>query len=293
MSTRKNRGHDHPSTYFVEDRANQEELARLQILDRMATKGMRGVLPEQPDPGSFQRVIDVGCGTGGWLIDTAKTYPTISQLIGIDVSSTIITYARSQAKKQGVSDRVEFHVMDALHRLEFPTDYFDLVNHRMAWSWLRTWDWPKLLQEYRRVCRPGGVIRLTEADLPEGNSPAMMHLHRLLLRATYEAGRLFSAESNGVNSQLADLLHRYGVQSIQTRSYTVQYRVGTAEWQDFYEDMSRVYRTAMPFLRKWTKANEDYETTYQQAISEMQQLDFVATWNLVTAWGRESTLKSP
>lgn len=285
MSTPRNQRREHPSTYFVEDRSNQEELARLQILDQLATTGMGGVLPEQPDPTIFRRVLDVGCGSGGWLIEAAKTYPTISLLVGVDVSSTMTAYARNQAEVQQVSDRVEFHAMDALRRLEFPNGYFDLVNHRMGWSWVRTWDWPKLLQEYQRVCIPGGVIRVTEADLPSGNSPAMMHLHHLLLQAVYHAGRLFTTDSNGVNAQLADLLHRYGVQHVQTRTYRLEYHVGTPEGQKFYEDMSRAYRTALPFLRKWTNASEDYDKTYQQALIEMQQPDFVAVWNLLTAWG--------
>ena len=76
---------EHPSTYFVQDHSNQEELTRLQIQDELITAGMGGVLPEQPDPARLQRVLDVGCGTGGWLIETARTYPTIELLIGVDV----------------------------------------------------------------------------------------------------------------------------------------------------------------------------------------------------------------
>ena len=60
-----------PNTYFVQDRSNEDEFARLRVLDRMLTTGMGGVLPEQPDPTRFKRVLDVGCGAGGWLIETA------------------------------------------------------------------------------------------------------------------------------------------------------------------------------------------------------------------------------
>ena len=44
----------------------------------------------------------------------------------------------------------------------------------------------------------------------------------------------------------------------------------------------------LPFLHKWTRVPHDYENIYQQALSEMQQPDFVATWNLLTAWGKTS-----
>src|SRR5712691_3571186 len=128
MTTPTNPRREHPSTFFVQDRGNVEELSRLQLQDQMVTTSMGGVLPEQPDPTIFQRVLDVGCGTGGWLIETAKTYPTMTRLVGIDANSHIIEYARAQAKVEQLHERVEFHVMDALLILEFPKDYFDLVN---------------------------------------------------------------------------------------------------------------------------------------------------------------------
>src|SRR5215472_14472607 len=128
MSTPTNPRPEHPSTYFVQDRSNEEELSRLQTQDQMVTTSMGGVLPEQVDPTIFERVLDVGCGTGGWLIATAKAYPTIKLLIGIDINRKMVEYARELAERAGVADRVEFHVMDGLGRLEFPQDFFDLVN---------------------------------------------------------------------------------------------------------------------------------------------------------------------
>lgn len=289
MSNPTNPRREHPSTYHVQDRSNEEELTRLQIQDQMITAGMGGVLPEQPDPTMFQRVLDVGCGTGGWLIEVAKTYPSMSLLVGVDVSSRMLDYARAQAEAQQVSDRVQFGAMDALQMLEFPSGYFDLVNQRFAVSWLRTWDWPKLLQEYRRVTLRGGVIRVTESDMVIDNSssPAMTRLFEIFLDALYRAGHLFTPDKNGVFSQLAHLLQQYGVQNVQTRAYTLEYRAGTPEGQHFSEDMQRAFRTTLPFMRKWSRVPNDYEMIYQQMLSEMQQPDFVAPWNLLTVWGNK------
>ena len=66
---------------LVLDRSNQQEMTRLEIQDRMLTNSMGGVLPEVADPSLLRRVLDVGCGPGGWLFETARTYPTIEQLI--------------------------------------------------------------------------------------------------------------------------------------------------------------------------------------------------------------------
>jgi len=288
MSTPMNPRREHPSTYFVQDRSNEEELTRVRIQDQMVTAGMGGVLPEQPDPTIFRRVLDVACGTGGWLIEAAKTYPGMSLLVGVDVSSKMVEYAQAQAEAQGVGDRVQFRTMDALRMLEFPVDYFDLVNHRFGWSFLRTWDWPKLLREYQRVTRPGGVIRVTESDMVlESSSPAHRQLATLLLEAFCNAGHFFTPNGNGVTSQLARLLSQYGLQNVQAHAHMMEYKAGTPEGQHFYEDMKHVYGTVLPFIRKWTRVPDNYEEIYQQALVEMQEPDFVATWRLLTAWGNK------
>lgn len=250
MATPTDPRREHPSTYFVQDRGNVEELTRMQIQDHLMTASMGGVLPEQPDPTIFGHVLDVGCGTGGWLIEAAKAYPTMRELVGIDINSKMVVYAQAQAEAERLSDRMQFRTMDALRMLEFPNGSFDLVNQRAGASYLRKWDWSKLLQEYQRVTRAGGVIRITEGDLiVESSSPALSRLFDLMLQAFYQAGHLFTPESDGVTSQLAPLLTQYGLTEVETRTHRLQYHAGTAEWHRFFEDMRLFFRTIVPFLR--------------------------------------------
>jgi ubiquinone/menaquinone biosynthesis C-methylase UbiE len=272
------------STYFVQDRRNQDEHTRLTIQDRMLTTSMGGVLPEQPDPTIFRRVLDVGCGTGGWAIEAARAYPTMS-LIGIDINEQMIAYARERANAEQVAERVEFRVMDAMRRLEFPQASFDLVNMRLAVGYVRSGDWPNLIREFQGITRHQGTIRLTEADIAQNNSPALTHLNLLLRQAFYNAGTFFALQDDGLTSHLASLLTQYGLENVQTQEHTFIYRAGTPGGQHFVQDMQHLYRTVQPFIQRWTSMLDDYDEIYQQALIEMQQADFIASWRFVTAWG--------
>jgi ubiquinone/menaquinone biosynthesis C-methylase UbiE len=288
MTTPTDPRREHSSTYFVQDRGNVDELTRMQIQDLLMTESMGGVLPEQPDPTIFVHVLDVGCGTGGWLIEAAKAYPTMRELVGVDISSKMVEFARARAEAEKLSDRMQFRTMDALRMLEFPNESFDLVNQRSGASYLRTWDWLKLLQEYQRVTRAGGVIRITEGDMViESGSLALSRLFDLMVQAFYQAGHVFTPESDGVTGQLAHLLTQYGLVEVETRTHRLQYRAGTTEWRRFFEDMRLIFRTMTPFLRKWSQVPNDYEAIYQQALADIQQPDFVAAARMLTAWGRK------
>ncbi|HET8843607.1 MAG TPA: class I SAM-dependent methyltransferase, partial [Ktedonobacteraceae bacterium] len=259
--------------------------ARLLIQDRLVTEGMGGVLPEQEEPSRFQRVLDVGCGTGGWLIQVAKTYPDVERLIGVDISGKMVEYARARARAEGVGNRVEFCVMDTLRMLEFPNEYFHLINHRFGQSYLRTWDWTKLLQEYRRVTQPGGIVRLTEGNSAiESNSPALTQITDLSIQTLHQGGYFFTPTGDGVISRLPTLLTNTNFQNVQTREIVLEYRGGTPQCALFAQDMEHLFRTGEPFLRKWIKLPENYKALCQEASQQMQQSDFLARWHILTAW---------
>ena len=178
--------------------------------------------------------------------------------------------------------------MDALRMLEFPRSYFDLINQRLGMSYLRTWDWSRLLQEYQRVTCPGGIVRITELETNvETTSSAQIKLNDVMRSAFVQAGHYFTSKgegSIGVTDYLSPLLHQLGFSNIQSRLNRIEFHAGTPSGQHYIEDMTRLFRTNLPFLRKWTRVPDDYEQIYQQMLREMQQPDFVAVWRLLTIW---------
>ena len=286
MSNQGKLRREHPSTYFVQDRSNLEELKRLHLQDQMLTRSQGGVLPEQRNPGTFKRILDVGCGTGGWLIAVAKAYPTAEILIGGDVSRTYIEYARTEAEAERVGDQVEFRMLDALRMLEFSTNYFDLVNLRLGSSFMRTWDWLKLLAEMGRVTRFPGTVRVSDLEIDaQSTSPALTQLYERFRCALYRAGHLFTEDPAGLTGHLARLFAQQGYQQVQTQSFDLEYRAGTPEGETCYEDARRIFQTLHPFIHKWGCADSAYDRLYQQMLYEMRQPDFSGTWKMVVTWG--------
>lgn len=280
------------TTHFIPNGHTKANMLRTARMERTMTKGTGGILAEQPDPTVFQRMLDIGCGTGSWVIDAARTYPSMF-VAGIDIDGYTIQFARTEAEAAQVDDRVEFHLMDALKPLAFAEASFDLVNLRMGGGFLRTWDWPKVLREMERVTRPGGIIRLVELEtLNQSNSKALDEMGKLISSAFFHAGRFFEPEPTGLIAHLEGQLRLLGCQNIQTKSVTAVMWSGTRSRQILYEIMVHNLLAMRFFVKKWSGCDlATYDELYQQALFEIQQDDFQMQWYLQTVWGvRSETL---
>ena len=108
-----------------------------------------------------ERILDVGCGTGGETRALAPRLGAAGRLVGVDRSATMIAVARERAA--GLDLPVEYRVADA-HRLPFADGAFDACY---ATSVLMLVDEPRqVLAEMARVIRPGGrlVVNCIDAD---------------------------------------------------------------------------------------------------------------------------------
>ncbi|HET8845882.1 MAG TPA: hypothetical protein VFN35_30740, partial [Ktedonobacteraceae bacterium] len=155
-------------------------------------------------------------------------------------------------------------------------------------SYLRTWDWPRILQEFQRIARPGGIIRLTEADIVhESTSEAFSQNSEIALDAFYQAGHIFDPNSKGIGDELPRLLNRYGVVNVQSLDHILEYRAGTDMGNRFAEDMKLGIRTGIAFFRKWSRKLDKLEATSQQAILDLDKPDFFDRVRVVIAWGQK------
>lgn len=283
MSTSSDPHDEQAGGHFAWKRS-ENRITRLQIEGKMLISALGGVWPEQPADAEYRRVLDVSCGVGCWLMQAARMYPQIENLYGVDANPHLIARARQCVEEQHLADRLEFRVMDALSMLEFPFQYLDLVSIQMGGSVLRTWEWGKLLQEFQRVTRPGGVIRVVEQDwCGESSSPALKRLIQMLIETLYRAGHLFVPKHNGLLCEMPRLFKQFGILDVQTCSYPLEVSATTPGWSDY---MAHIPSAITPFLTKWGRLPEDYDELCEQALYEMAQPDFVARWRMEVVWGR-------
>ena len=271
---------------YVIDAESATESVRLMLQDRMMTKAMKGLFPQKIDLASVNDVLDVACGPGGWVIDVAYAHPE-KQVTGIDISKTTIEYARTQAKVQWL-DNVTFEVMDVLKPLNFPNDSFDVVNARFLVGFVPKASWPLLLQECKRVLRPGGTLCWTESEWAGSNSLAFEKMSGLFTRAFQAAGRSFSpsGERMGILPMMRRLVSDAGYQEVQEIPHSLNYSAGTEANASTYQDMMVGFKLIEPFLVKaQVITQEEVEALYAQMLAEMLSDDFCGLGFLLTVCG--------
>ena len=262
------------------------EVPRLFEFDLPRLKQTGQPFPEQTALSSIHRVLDMASGNGEWTISAAQALPQV-QFVGIERHAVLVERARAQTKASGVTNAT-FTLMDPFGPLDLPGGTFDLVNARYIVGLLEAAAWPTVLQEFARVTRPGGVIRLTENDLPISNTVAFAGLGGLISDALYETKRSFS--SNGqllsVTPALKRLLQDAGSQEAHQQVWFVNFSTGMPAHTDLSQRLSETYRLVQPFLiRTGVTTQETVDQTYQQMLSEMQSDDFCAGAFSLTVWG--------
>ncbi len=100
------------------------------------------------------RILEVGVGTGISL----PQYSRGSRIVGIDLSDAMLDRARARVRTLGL-DHVEAIAVGDAESLDFPSDSFDVV---VAQYVVTACPHPeRALDEFVRVCRPGGEIVIT------------------------------------------------------------------------------------------------------------------------------------
>ncbi|CAG8453688.1 13623_t:CDS:2 [Ambispora gerdemannii] len=102
------------------------------------------------------RILDVGCGSGTWMLEMATTFP--SSFYGIDVSAIYPDTIKPQ--------NTNFINTNILRGLPFSDSKFDYIHHRFLLHSIPDRPFKRLvLPELLRVTGFGGFLEFVEADI--------------------------------------------------------------------------------------------------------------------------------
>jgi len=100
------------------------------------------------------RIIDVGCGFGEMCMILAKEIPGC-EVVGIDLSKSLLDYARDAISEESVKNRIKFE-RENVEKMSFEDDSFDTVFNVNMVHWVGN---PiSMLNEIERILKPHGYL---------------------------------------------------------------------------------------------------------------------------------------
>ena len=114
-------------------------------------------------------VLDLGCGTGLFTAEMARQVGATGVVHSVDIQAALIDKARERVSEAGLAGRVRFHHSGA-YRLPLSAESVDIAILIATFSEIP--NGLLLLEELRRVLKPGGRIGISEEMPHPGYLPA-------------------------------------------------------------------------------------------------------------------------
>jgi 2-polyprenyl-3-methyl-5-hydroxy-6-metoxy-1,4-benzoquinol methylase len=117
------------------------------------------------------RILDMGCTIGSSTLPWAEEFPA-AEVHAIDVAAPILRYAHARAESIGVP--VHFSQQNA-EQTDFESGSFDMVISLILLHETSKKALPRILEESRRLLRPGGLM--LHFEVPRGDTPMEQFMH--------------------------------------------------------------------------------------------------------------------
>ncbi len=105
------------------------------------------------------KVLDAGCGFAGVSMQIAKYCPEI-HIHAVDLSEPLIDLGNKFVQAQNMQSRIDLSIANVENLSAFPDNSFDCVVSSFVLHIVENPE--KMLAELERVCKPEGIIILTD-----------------------------------------------------------------------------------------------------------------------------------
>lgn len=112
------------------------------------------VLSKLKDFNPTGTLVDIGCGSGNLIVQIAESFPDLN-LIGIDIASEILEFAKKRALDRSLGKRIEFKIGN-VEKLPFSNESIDFIISTFS---LHHWVNPvEGFNEIHRVLKRDGTL---------------------------------------------------------------------------------------------------------------------------------------
>jgi cyclopropane-fatty-acyl-phospholipid synthase len=132
---------------YYRDPENSLEKAQLDKKAHIAAK-----LNITPETGPGMRVLDIGCGWGGFALYLHRTYGC--EVLGVALAPDQIAFCQERAEAEGVADKVKFALMD----YRDVEGQFDRITSVGLLEHVGSPHYPQFYEHTHKLLKPGGVM---------------------------------------------------------------------------------------------------------------------------------------
>jgi cyclopropane-fatty-acyl-phospholipid synthase len=179
-------------------------------------------LAEAIDLKPGQKVLEIGCGWGGFAEYAAKNYG--AHVTGLTISTEQRDFARKRMQDAGLGDKVEIKFQD--YRDE--RGQYDRIASIEMIEAVGEQFWPQYFSQLRDRLLPGGLIGIQAITIQDKFFQTYRREVDFIQRYVFPGGMLPSPEI------LKSLGARYGVPVIKERIFGLDYAKTLATWRDSF-----------------------------------------------------------
>ncbi len=199
-------------------------------------------LLEKLDPGPKDRVLEIGCGWGGFAIHAAKT--TGCRVLGLTLSEEQLAWATGAVEHEGLDGRVELRLQDYRHVSE---EFTRIASIEMFEAVGEKW-WPTYFRRVRELLGRSGIAALQTITIEEPRFDDYRAHPDFIQRYIFPGGMLPSPERFLLNAG------REGLAVGEPQFFGMSYARTLCSWRASFEAaLPRVRELGFDerFIRMW------------------------------------------
>jgi cyclopropane-fatty-acyl-phospholipid synthase len=181
-------------------------------------------LAEAIDLKPGQKLLEIGCGWGGFAEYVARTFGT--KVVGLTISKEQRDFAQKRIQQAGLAENVEIRLQD--YRDE--RDQYDRIASIEMIEAVGEQFWPKYFSQVSDRLKPGGLAGIQAITIQDSMFQSYRREVDFIQRYVFPGGMLPSPEI------LKALGERFGIPVIRERIFGQDYAKTLATWRNNFRD---------------------------------------------------------